>query len=404
MPVEVILPKVDMDMATGKIARWHVREGDTVKKGGLLFEIETDKAAMEIDAPSDGIIRSITAAEGTVVPVGHAVALIYQHGETDSALVSSQPLPPVKPITPAPRPDAERTAVLPAASASGRFPATPLARRLAREGGVSLESIAGSGPRGRIAAMDVQAVLARPTAPHHAEPGGFDVIPVDGMRRTIAQRLTLSKQTIPHFYLTVNCDLTRLSEIREILNAQAPRDAQKLPVWKLSIDDFIIKAMGSALRQVPDANVTWADEGIHRHHSCDVGVAVAVEGGLFTPVVRSAEAKTLSQISKEMKDLASRARARKLLPAEYQGGTTTISNLGMYGIEQFTAIINPPQATILAIGAGMERFVPMNGLPVLRTQMTCTLSCDHRTVDGALGAQLLAAFRTFIEEPALMLA
>jgi pyruvate dehydrogenase E2 component (dihydrolipoamide acetyltransferase) len=310
----------------------------------------------------------------------------------------------VKPITPAPRPDAEQTAVLPAASASGRFPATPLARRLAKQGGIALENIAGSGPRGRISAIDVQGALARPAAPQHREEGSFDVIPLDGMRRTIAQRLTLSKQTVPHFYLTVNCDLTRLSQIREILNAQAPQDAQKLPVWKLSINDFIIKAMASALKQVPDANVTWADEGIHRHHSCDVGVAVAVEGGLFTPVVRAAETKTLSQISKGMKDLAVRARARKLLPSEYQGGATTISNLGMYGIEQFTAIINPPQATILAVGAGTERFVPVNGLPVPRTQMTCTLSCDHRAVDGALGAQLLAAFRTFIEEPALMLA
>ena len=401
MPVEVILPKVDMDMATGKIAKWHVKEGDAVKKGGLLFEIETDKAAMEIDAPSDGIIRNITAAEGVVVPVGQAVALIYQDGEIASAPVTSEPLPPVKPITPAPRPDADQTAVLPAASASGRFPATPLARRLAKQGGITLENIPGSGPRGRIAAIDVQDALAKPAI---LQREAADLIPVDGMRRTIAQRLTLSKQTIPHFYLTVNCDLTRLSEIREILNAQAPRDAQKLPVWKLSINDFIIKAMASALKQVPDANVTWADEGIHRHHSCDVGVAVAVEGGLFTPVVRAAETKTLSQISKEMKDLATRARARKLLPTEYQGGTTTISNLGMYGIEQFTAIINPPQATILAVGAGMERFVPIKGQPVLRTQMTCTLSCDHRAVDGALGAQLLAAFRTFIEEPALMLA
>jgi pyruvate dehydrogenase E2 component (dihydrolipoamide acetyltransferase) len=404
MPVEVILPKVDMDMATGKIAKWHVKEGDAVKKGALLFEIETDKAAMEIDAPSDGIIRNITAVEGAVVPVGRAVALIYQDGEAASAPLASEPLPSVKPITPAPRPDAVQTAVLPAASASGRFPATPLARGTARQGGISLENIAGSGPRGRIGAIDVQGALAKPAVPHRAEQGGFEVIPADGMRRTIAQRLTLSKQTIPHFYLTVNCDLTRLSEIREILNAQAPRDAQKLPVWKLSINDFIIKAMASALKQVPDANVTWADEGILKYRSCDVGVAVAVEGGLFTPVVRAAETKSLSQISKEMKDLATRARARKLLPAEYQGGTTTISNLGMYGIDQFTAIINPPHATILAVGAGMERFVPANGLPVLRTQMTCTLSCDHRAVDGALGAQLLAAFRTFIEEPALMLA
>jgi pyruvate dehydrogenase E2 component (dihydrolipoamide acetyltransferase) len=404
MPVEVIMPKVDMDMATGKIVKWHVKEGDAVRKGALLFEIETDKAAMEIDAPSDGVIRNITAAEGTVIPIGQIVALIYQDGETAAATLAPEPLPPVKPFAPAPRPDAVQTAVLPAASASGRFPATPLARRLAKQGGITLENIAGSGPRGRISAIDVQGALARPAAPQHAEEGGFDIVPLDGMRRTIAQRLTLSKQTVPHFYLTVNCDLTRLSEIREILNAQAPRDAQKLPVWKLSINDFIIKAMASALRQVPDANVTWAEESIHRHHSCDVGVIVAVEGGLFTPVVRAAETKTLSQISKEMKDLATRARARKLLPSEYQGGTTTISNLGMYGIEQFTAIINPPQATILAVGAGMERFVPVNRLPVLRTQMTCTLSCDHRAVDGALGTQLLAAFRTFIEEPALMLA
>ncbi|MEP7171998.1 MAG: dihydrolipoamide acetyltransferase family protein [Aestuariivirga sp.] len=404
MPVEVILPKVDMDMATGKIAKWHVKEGDAVKKGAPLFEIETDKAAMEIDAPSDGIICNITAAEGAVVPVGQAVALIYQDGETALATIATQPLPPVKPITPAPRPDAGQTAVLPAASASGRFPATPLARRLAKQGGITLENILGSGPRGRIAAIDVQGALAKPVVPQRAEPGSFELIPLDGMRRTIAQRLTLSKQTIPHFYLTVNCDLTRLSEIRERLNIHAPKDERKHPVWKLSINDFIIKAMASALKQVPDANVTWAEEGIHRHRSCDVGVAVAVEGGLFTPVVRSAETKTLSQISKEMKDLATRARARKLLPSEYQGGTTTISNLGMYGIEQFTAIINPPHATILAVGAGMERFVPVNGLPVLRTQMTCTLSCDHRAVDGALGAQLLAAFRTFIEDPALMLA
>jgi pyruvate dehydrogenase E2 component (dihydrolipoamide acetyltransferase) len=404
MPVEVILPKVDMDMATGKIAKWHVKEGDAVKKGALLFEIETDKAAMEIDAPSDGVIRNITAVEGAVVPVGHAVALIYQEGEAAAKPVVAELSHPVQPIPPAPRPDAVQTAVLPAASASGHFPATPLARRLARQGGISLEAIAGSGPRGRIAAIDVQDALAKPTAPHGAEPGSFEVIPVDGMRRTIAQRLALSKQTIPHFYLTASCDLTRLSEIREILNAQAPRDEKKAPIWKLSINDFIIKAMASALKQVPEANVTWADEGILKHRSCDVGVAVAVEGGLFTPVVRAAETKSLSQISKEMKDLATRARARKLLPSEYQGGTTTISNLGMYGIEQFTAIINPPHATILAVGAGTQRFVPINGLPILRNQMTCTLSCDHRAVDGALGAQLLAAFRTFIEEPALMLA
>jgi pyruvate dehydrogenase E2 component (dihydrolipoamide acetyltransferase) len=405
MPVEVILPKVDMDMATGKIAKWHVKEGDAVTKGAVLFEIETDKALMEIDAPSDGIIRDIMAAEGAVVPVGHAVALIYQEGEAPSTLAIAEPLPPARPIPMGPR-EGGVPNVLPVASAFGHFPATPLARRLARERGVLLENIAGSGPRGRIAAIDVRGALAlaRPTVPRHADPDSYEVIPADEIRRTITQRLTLSKKTIPHFYLTATCDLTRLLEIREILNAQAPRDEKKLPIWKLSINDFIIKAMALALKQVPDANVTWVDERILKHRSCDVGVAVAAEGGLFTPIVRSAEAKSLSQISKEMKDLVTRARARKLLPAEYQGGTTTISNLGMYGIEQFIAIINPPHATILAVGAGTQRFVPVDGLPVLRSQMTCTLSCDHRAVDGAPGAQLLTAFRTFIEEPTLMLA
>jgi pyruvate dehydrogenase E2 component (dihydrolipoamide acetyltransferase) len=403
VPVEVIMPKVDMDMTTGKISKWLVKEGDAVRKGALLFEIETDKAAMEIDAPSDGIIRNISVAEGTVVPVGRAVAFIYQEDEATSKPVVAELSQPARPIPPALRPDAVQNAIPPAASASGRLPATPLARRLARDGGISLEGIAGKGPRGRIVASDI---LGAPALVGPAVPQGKEAerIPVDGMRRSISQRLALSKQTVPHFYLTASCDLTRLSEIREILNAQAPRDDKKLPTWKLSINDFVIKAMASALSQVPDANVTWVDESMLKHHTCDVGVAVAVEGGLFTPVVRSAENKSLSQISKEMKDLAARARARKLSPAEYQGGTTTISNLGMYGIEQFTAIINPPQATILAVGAATQRFLPVDGLPVLRTRMTCTLSCDHRAIDGALGAQLLAALRTFIEEPALMLA
>jgi pyruvate dehydrogenase E2 component (dihydrolipoamide acetyltransferase) len=224
------------------------------------------------------------------------------------------------------------------------------------------------------------------------------------MRRTIAARLTESKQTVPHFYLSVACTIDRLKAAREQLNASAPKGADGKPLWKLSINDFIIKAMGLALQKVPEANVTWAGDAILRHKSSDVGVAVAVEGGLFTPVVRSVETKTLGAISLEMKDLAARARARKLGPSEYQGGSAAISNLGMYGIEQFTAIINPPQATILAVGAGVERFVPVNGQPVLATQMSCTLSCDHRAVDGAVGAALLQAFRGLIEEPLLMLA
>jgi pyruvate dehydrogenase E2 component (dihydrolipoamide acetyltransferase) len=230
------------------------------------------------------------------------------------------------------------------------------------------------------------------------------VKPLDGMRRTIAQRLLQSKQTVPHFYLSVSCAIDTLQAMRERMNLHAPKGADKTPVWKLSVNDFIIKALAVALQRVPTANVTWSDEGILQHFSSDVGVAVSVEGGLFTPVIRSAHAKTLSQISTEMKDLAARARARKLQPAEYQGGTTAVSNLGMYGIEEFSAIINPPHATILAVGAGIEQFVPVDGKPVVKTIMKATLSCDHRAVDGALGAQLLAAFKQLIEDPALMLA
>ena len=414
MAVEVILPRVDMDMATGKISKWHVKDGDKVAKGALLFEIETDKAAMEIDSPADGILRNVLVDEGASAPVGTAVAYIYAEGEAVSAAAP-------KAETPAP------AAAAPGASAAainGEQPrATPLARRLAKEAGLAISAIAGSGPRGRVVAADVRqaaeaGVKAPAAAPKAAaiappadqsvqnlyQPGSFDVMPVDGMRRTIAARLTESKQTVPHFYLTVTCRIDKLKAAREQLNASAPKGADGKPLWKLSVNDFVIKAMGLALQKVPAANVTWAGDSILQHRASDVGVAVAVEGGLFTPVVRSVETKTLAAISNEMKDLAARARARKLARGEYQGGTAAISNLGMYGIEQFTAIINPPHATILAVGAGVERFVPVKGQPVLATEMSCTLSCDHRAVDGAVGAELLQAFRSLIEEPLLMLA
>lgn len=405
MAIEVILPKVDMDMATGIIAVWHVKEGDTVKKGMPLFDIETDKAAMEVECPADGIIGNITAQKGAVVPVGQAVAHIYQAGETQSSTIAS--LPSVLPVVMETSPDAALLPVLPAPAASGHLLATPLAKRIARQNSIDLKLVSGSGPRGRIVAADVQAcrpVAVATAAPALANAAEQTIIPIDGMRRTIAQRLTQSKQTIPHFYLTATCDLTNLMATRASLNARAPLAENKAPLWKLSINDFVIKAMAMALKQVPSANVTWNETNIIQHHTSDVGVAVSVEGGLFTPVVRSAETKSLSVISNEMKDLAARARARKLQPAEYQGGTTAISNLGMFGTEQFTAIINPPHASILAVGAGIEKFVPVNGQPALRTQMICTLSVDHRAVDGAVGAQLLSTFRAYIEEPALMLA
>jgi pyruvate dehydrogenase E2 component (dihydrolipoamide acetyltransferase) len=418
MPVEVILPKVDMDMAVGKISKWHVKEGDQVAKGDVLFEIETDKAAMEVDAPGGGIIRQISAKEGAVVPVGSAVAFIYDQDEAIEASAAETARTPISMTGLAPSRALNAPEAPPDKSAKPR--ATPLAKRLARGIGVALEGIIGSGPRGRIVAADIERFVAASRAataelPSAKAPasgsvhnlyveGSYDILPIDGMRRTIAERLTLSKQTIPHFYLTVTCDVGQLMDIRERINAQVPRGKDGQPQWKLSVNDFIIKALALALQRVPRANATWTDDGLLLHKTSDIGVAVAVENGLFTPVVRAAESKTLSQISGEMKDLAARARARKLAPADYQGGTTAISNLGMYGIEQFTAIINPPHATILAVGAAHECFVPVEGRPVLRHQLTCTLSCDHRAVDGALGAQLLAAFRSYIEEPALMLA
>jgi pyruvate dehydrogenase E2 component (dihydrolipoamide acetyltransferase) len=297
--------------------------------------------------------------------------------------------------------------------------ATPLARRLAKQAGVALVSLAGSGPRGRITAIDVQSVQPAKAATVVAAPlassmdtaaikalyseGTYDVKPLDGMRRTIAQRLVQSKQTVPHFYLSATCTIDTLMATRERLNVAAPKSADKTPLYKLSINDFIIKAMAAALQKVAAANVTFTDDGILQHRSSDIGVAVSVEGGLFTPIIRSADTKSLSTISSEMKMLAAKARGRKLQAHEYQGGTSAISNLGMFGVEQFTAIISPPHATILAVGTAVERFIPVDKQPVLATQMTVTLSCDHRAVDGAVGAELLAAFKALIEEPALML-
>ncbi len=421
MATEVILPKVDMDMATGKVNKWHVKDGDTVKKGQVLFEIETDKSAMEIEASADGIVRGL-AETGVDIAVGSAVAHILAAGETlnlTPPLIDGQGRVPATNAGP---PTSLPQAPTPGPTGKGGemkgtgIRATPLARRLARQKNINLATVNGSGPHGRIVASDVEnsksasapaaQSAAAPLASVAANyaPDSYTVKPLDGMRRIIAQRLVQSKQTIPHFYLSVSCVLDNLQAVRERLNLSAPKGADKSPLWKLSVNDFVIKALAIALQRVPDANVTWSDEGVLQHTTSDVGVAVSVEGGLFTPVVRSAHAKTLSQISIEMKDLAMRARAKKLKPEEYQGGTSAISNLGMFGIEDFQAIINPPHATILAVGAGIEQFVPVDGKPVMKTLMKCSLSCDHRAVDGALGAQLLSAFKQLIEEPALMLA
>jgi pyruvate dehydrogenase E2 component (dihydrolipoamide acetyltransferase) len=421
MPVEVILPRVDMDMTTGKINRWYVKDGDTVKKGLPIFEIETDKAAMEVESPGDGVIGNISAAEGAVVPVGEPVAFIYGAGEARTVPVTSkaartdvaEPVADTRPLTVASR---EVSASI---NVAGKRRATPLARSLARNGRIDIAAVTGSGPHGRIVAADVTAAIEaakRPQATEKPVPAqsddaaralypaeSYDFVAHGNMRRTIAQRLVQSKQTVPHFYLSVACEVTQLNETRTLLNDRAPKVGGG-PIWKLSLNDFVIKALALALRDVADANVTWTDAGMLRHRTSDISVAVAVEGGLFTPVIRSAETKSLSAISREMKDLAARARAGKLQPADYQGGTASISNLGMYGIESFSAIINPPQATILAVGAAIEKPVARNGAVIVAPVMDLTLSCDHRAVDGAVGARLLAAVKAYLEEPSLMLA
>jgi pyruvate dehydrogenase E2 component (dihydrolipoyllysine-residue acetyltransferase) len=416
MPIEVILPRVDMDMTAGRITKWHVEDGERIRKGAVVFEIETDKAAMEVESPGDGVIQRMAPAGEAAIPVGSVVAFIYGEGEAPTA--------PAIPVSKAPlhaKGGAIALQKVPAAQApapvsvSHGVRATPLARRLARENGLVLDQITGSGPRGRIVAADIRppVQLSKPHTPLRPrddgvlglyEPGSFELVPHDGMRRTIARRLVEAKHAIPHFYLTITCDLDNLLSVRKRLNAHAPRDTSAKPVWKISVNDLLIKALGLALQRVPEANASWSENAILRHQESDIGVAVAVDGGLFMPVIRRVETKSLSEISNEMKDLAHRARAKRLPPSEYQGGTTAISNLGMFGIEQFSAIINPPQASILAVGAVAARPAIVDGAVAIRTHMTCTLSCDHRVIDGALGAQLLGAFRELVEAPELMLA
>jgi pyruvate dehydrogenase E2 component (dihydrolipoamide acetyltransferase) len=436
--MEILMPQLGETVAEGKITTWFKAIGDAVKPGDNLFEIETDKVSMEVPATTAGVLREIRVGVGEIAPVGAIVAVLSgATGEAATPAAATSAPAPGAPIVlpPSPASTAPAQAVKldpfrevrtpernwgPAKLPSG-MAVTPLARRLAGEAGIDLSRVAPSGPHGRIVARDVETAVAarggraaRPpiggeTPPLPApspdriialyEPGSFQEIPLDNMRRTIASRLTAAKQTIPHFYLTADVDIDRLNALRAEANAALP-DAGGAPASKLSINDFIIKALALALHRVPAANAAWAEDRILRFRRSDVAVAVAIEDGLVTPVVRSAESKSLGIISAEMKDLAVRARQRKLKPAEIQGGATAISNLGMHGIREFAAIISPPHATILAIGAVARRPVETaDGGFRFIGQMTVTLSCDHRIVDGALGAELLAAFRHFIEHP-----
>ncbi|WGS17177.1 MULTISPECIES: pyruvate dehydrogenase complex dihydrolipoamide acetyltransferase [unclassified Bradyrhizobium] len=450
MPINILMPALSPTMEKGNLAKWLKKEGDKVKSGDVIAEIETDKATMEVEAVDEGTIAKILVPEGTQdVPVNDVIAVLAGDGEDVKAAASAgagaapapKPAEAPKPAAapaPAPAPAASpkpaaapapapQAAAAPAAQVNGhaRIFSSPLARRLAKDAGIDLARITGTGPHGRVIARDVEeaksgkglkAPAAAPgAAPSIApsmsdkqilalfEPGSYDVVPHDGMRRTIAQRLTASVQNVPHFYLTIDCDIGKLLVAREEINASAPKDKEKKPLYKLSVNDFVIKAMAVALQKIPNCNVSWTESGMLKHKHSDVGVAVAMPGGLITPIIRKAETKTLSTISNEMKDFATRARSRKLKPEEYQGGTTAVSNLGMYGINHFTAVINPPHATILAVGTSEERPVVRGGKIEIAHMMSVTLSCDHRAIDGALGAELIGAFKQLIENPVMMM-
>jgi pyruvate dehydrogenase E2 component (dihydrolipoamide acetyltransferase) len=452
MPVNILMPALSPTMEKGNLSKWLKREGDKVKAGEVIAEIETDKATMEYEAIDDGVLAKIVVPAGTAdVAVNQLIAVLAQEGEDPKAAAAKAVESPTKPASvPSPskepssprgekagpaEPAASRSSAPPAADSrppsqpagegrpANRVFASPLARRLAKDSGIDVARVQGSGPHGRIIARDIEAArsgqgLRAPAAAAAApvvapslsdqqiralyEEGSYQVVPHDGMRRTIAQRLTASVQTIPHFYLTVDCDIGKLLDAREEINASAPKGEDGKPAWKLSVNDFVIKALALALQRVPEANVTWTEAGMLKHVHSDIGVAVAMPGGLITPIMRNAEQKSLSAISNEMKDLAARARARKLKPQEYQGGATAVSNLGMYGIKDFTAVINPPHATILAVGAGEERAIVREGKIEAAHIMSVTMSCDHRAVDGALGAVLIGAFKTLIESPVMM--
>jgi pyruvate dehydrogenase E2 component (dihydrolipoamide acetyltransferase) len=444
MPINILMPALSPTMEKGNLAKWLKKEGDAVKSGDVIAEIETDKATMEVEAVDDGTLAKILVPEGTQdVAVNDIIAVLAGEGEdvkaagaaakASPAPAPTQPAAAKEPAPAAKAPEPAPTAAAPKAAPAATAPqpingqtrvfSSPLARRLAKDAGIELGRINGTGPHGRIVARDVEGAKsgkglkpaaapvtapAPPVGPSEQQvramfaEGTYDVVPHDNMRRIIAQRISQSKQTIPHFYLTVDCDIGKLVAAREEINAAAPKDKDGKPAYKLSVNDFVIKALALALQRVPDANVTWTDGAMLKHKVSDVGVAVAIPGGLITPVIRNAHSKSVSAISAEMKDFAARARARRLKPEEYQGGTTAVSNLGMYGIKEFSGVINPPHATILAVGAGEQRAVVRGGKIEAATIMSATLSCDHRAVDGALGAEFLAAFRGLIENPVMM--
>jgi pyruvate dehydrogenase E2 component (dihydrolipoamide acetyltransferase) len=441
MPIQILMPALSPTMTEGKLAKWLKAEGDSVSAGDVIAEIETDKATMEVEAVEEGVLGKILVEEGAEgVAVNAAIALLLEEGEDKAALegfeaspapapqptaepapaapvaaAAPQPsapaAPPPQPAAPAPQPAAPK-----AGNGRERIFASPLAKRMASQAGLDLAALTGSGPHGRIIKIDIEKALKRPRPaapspgisappvtipPTSVEP---TLIPHSSMRKVIAERLTAADRDIPQFYLTVDCEIDELLKARAAINDAAPTDKEiGKPAYKVSVNDMVIKAAAIAMRQFPAVNASWSAEGIVQYNTIDVSVAVAIEGGLITPIIRNADLKGLAAISAEMKELAGRAKAGKLMPEEYQGGGFSVSNLGMFGIKDFTSIINPPQGCILAVAAGEERPVARNGEVVVRTIMSVTLTCDHRVVDGATGAQWLQVFKSMIETPATML-
>ncbi|MDA5193803.1 pyruvate dehydrogenase complex dihydrolipoamide acetyltransferase [Govanella unica] len=409
MSFEITMPALSPTMEKGNLAKWLVKEGDVVKSGDVIAEIETDKATMEVEAVDEGTVGKILVAEGTSdVPVGTLIAVLLEEGETEVAVPAAAKKAEPQPKAEAPKVEAVVPKAVPVAPDDSRVIASPLARRIAKQTGIDLTAVHGSGPGGRIIKRDLEetVAVAKPV-PKAAAPKAaaapvagqqdipFEEIRLSGMRKVIAERLSESKRTIPHFYLTVDVTLDKLMALRKEINQDEG--------VKLSVNDFIIKALAKALVAVPDANVQFHGDKLLKFSRADVSVAVAIEGGLMTPIIRDAANKGIAAIGAEMKALAEKARTGKLMPQDYQGGTVSLSNLGMFGIRQFDAVINPPQAAILAVGAGEQRAIVKNGAIEIAMQMTVTLSCDHRAIDGAVGAQFLTAFKALIENPMRML-
>ncbi|MDR3527881.1 MAG: pyruvate dehydrogenase complex dihydrolipoamide acetyltransferase [Rhizomicrobium sp.] len=444
MTTQILMPALSPTMEEGKLAKWHVKEGDTVKSGDILAEIETDKATMEFEAVDEGVIGKILVPEGSEgVKVNTAIAILLGEGEDANSAPSTDIASAMSSIQTAVAAEAKAAVAAPAAApapvAHGeRVFASPLAKRIAAQKGIDIATLAGSGPRGRIVAADLDKAVpgaAKPAAAPAAapattaapkpaaapapagdlhisalpdariffKPDDYTEVPHDGMRKSIAKRLTAAKSSVPHIYVTMEIRLDALLAARAKLNAGAPKGKDKAPAYKLSVNDFIIKAVAMALKKVPEVNASWTETAVLRHKHADVGVAVALDFGLITPIVAKAEEKGLVAISTEVKELVERAKNKKLKPSEYEGGSFAISNMGMMGVSSFSAIINPPHAAILAIGAGEEKPVVSDGKIIIATVMNATLSCDHRVVDGALGAKFLGVVKQFLEEPAAML-